>query len=56
MSKLSFEQNETRKIKTLREHYRREYQSGESDESFILWLENQLVRIYGNEEFAEDAS
>ena len=51
---LTFDEKETRFIKTLREHYRREYTNGGSDECFILWLEGRLKKIYGSDQDTED--
>ena len=46
MGTLTFEQRERRLVKALREHYRREYRNGGSDEAFLLWLERRLDEYY----------
>jgi hypothetical protein len=46
MTKLTFEQREQRLVKALREHYRREYRNGESEEAFLLWLRRKLDEYY----------
>lgn len=46
MAQLSFEQNEKRLVKALREHYRRHYRNGQSEEAFMLWLQRRLDEYY----------
>ena len=37
-------------IQTIREYYRQEYQNGESEESFLIWLSERIKEIYGFDE------
>lgn len=36
------EKNETEKILELREYYRKNFRNGDSDESFLMWIETLL--------------
>lgn len=37
-------------VKTVREYYRENFNNGESDESFVLWIENVLEEMNENDE------
>ena len=42
------EENEC--IQLLREYYRVNFQNGESDECFLIWVSERLKEVYGLEE------